>query len=1271
MKTLWTMAGLAVSLTLGAETVLLDRTAPGGTSIDIALPERAVSDADRAVGEISLWITAGNGYTGWTWALPSRPDDLYLTDGAARSPLLNPTNPAWGDLGPMPPGARRELRFRLPPDARRLRLVCARGVFVWGGNAHGDFRTEIWKGVRAHVDGWVDAANRCGFVDMKDVPAERYVFTVAPLGVKGKKPRRIEQTSPVMRVRMPLDGTALAVAVEAYTARDGVFRQTLELRPHARPLAAPLEPGEIAVGHCVYDGDRRFADEIVTNGLCNLIVSWNKLDALTGMPSGVRAAFDRRGMKFMTIYGYDHRDATDPVRAALGPRYLWNNVGELAGYLYQGPKEAAAVGVPQDGGDLGAAKDRFVNVFMQRFVRNRHRDYGYVFSTSGSPLGCYELQGGMDFMCNELFAVGSANLAYATSEARGAARKWRPEFWGGWLAEEWQTFPVPYASAQKYDLLRTAMRQQYLMGTSLVVLESGAQTTQAQKYTAGADDVRQSYDDPAPRAYRRAVREFYDWTRAHPRDKSGPQVRAAFVMGNNDGFVGMCHPSFAIWGQHATAATNADWRCGAPEATWELVKETVFPLVEDALKPYPNNWLAATPFGQVDVVQVDDEVCRRDLARYDLLMYAGWNTMTPRILRVLADWVRRGGELVVCLPHFSVRTDRKSDGLGPADLINGGDLRELVPFKAEGRESEGVKAFTVGKGTVRLVTAWTYPGNRGRAADLYRREIEAALKRHPAAVTVAGEGARRISYAVYANTAYVLNMDCVRPQSVVLNLPNGRRESVTLAPCELRVVNLKADTARFADGLRPLAENPARGAAPGSWRRLAREGNAADSPRGFCSLLWELGAFSSRAGGADVPLTADALAAVSNTLARARANGATAIVRFAYTSGAARDTEPADFETLLGHVRQLGAVVGAFPETVLAVECGMVGPWGEMHSSAYLADRHKRELMTAWRAALGGRIPLLVRNPSFVLLAAAAGVKRLGMFNDGYLGTDGDYGTWMGGADGWTRTEGVDFLSSLCGVPYGGEFAYVSDEEAAKVSLFDPARCNLVEEWYRTHVSYLRNADDHSLAIPRRLAGLTLTHAYDFNGMPDLSEWYGRDLLSFFVAHLGYRFVIRGAKVLPKTRKVAVEIENTGFGHLPLPSKGVVAVDGREGAVELDLRSLGPGDKHCYALDWPRGVATKSPRTVALRLVADTPAAPLIRFANDALWDDEAQAFVLPDMIAAFNVRSAKILKKHMPDCRLHGLSLGSSSAERSIDTIIYTLMPALPENREPIGFHK
>ena len=50
-----------------------------------------------------------------------------------------------------------------------------------------------------------------------------------------------------------------------------------------------------------------------------------------------------------------------------------------------------------------------------------------------------------------------------------------------------------------------------------------------------------------------------------------------------------------------------------------------------------------------------------------------------------------------------------------------------------------------------------------------------------------------------------------------------------------------------------------------------------------------------------------------------------------------------------------------------------------------------------------------------------------------------------------------------------------------------------------------------------------------------------------------------------------------------------------------------------------------------------------------AMWNEPDNRIRVntPDMIAAFNVRSAKILKKHMPDCRLHGLSLGSSSPER------------------------
>ena len=44
-----------------------------------------------------------------------------------------------------------------------------------------------------------------------------------------------------------------------------------------------------------------------------------------------------------------------------------------------------------------------------------------------------------------------------------------------------------------------------------------------------------------------------------------------------------------------------------------------------------------------------------------------------------------------------------------------------------------------------------------------------------------------------------------------------------------------------------------------------------------------------------------------------------------------------------------------------------------------------------------------------------------------------------------------------------------------------------------------------------RIERLAFTHDYDFEGMPDLSEWYGADLRRFMLAHMGYRFVIRGA----------------------------------------------------------------------------------------------------------------------------------------------------------------
>ena len=58
-----------------------------------------------------------------------------------------------------------------------------------------------------------------------------------------------------------------------------------------------------------------------------------------------------------------------------------------------------------------------------------------------------------------------------------------------------------------------------------------------------------------------------------------------------------------------------------------------------------------------------------------------------------------------------------------------------------------------------------------------------------------------------------------------------------------------------------------------------------------------------------------------------------------------------------------------------------------------------------------------------------------------------------------------------------------------------------------------------------------------------------------------------------------------------------------------------------------------------------------------------------------FRQWATKVLKEYLlrglvRDQRIGKLEKRMTAAERSIDTILYTLMPTLPESREPIGFH-
>lgn len=596
-------------------------------------------------------------------------------------------------------------------------------------------------------------------------------------------------------------------------------------------LTAPIADGEILVGTTGYGMSPEYR-ELMTNDECNLWVQWTKSENLLPEKLG-RDWYDwavSNRVHVMTIYGDQDGPRTKQLKEVWGDLYLGNNLGEYAGFLYQDEKSYAPHWPKLS--NLREARDWFVGEMMSapkktQLARPADEREPYVFSTSGSPLATYELEAGVDYICNEMYAVGCGNIGYATAEARGAAKRWDRNWWSAWLAHEWQTaWPrLPYTVAQKMDSLEVGLKEMWVMGTSMMVLESGSQTTQAHPYTPLDATMReyktekQFYDDPVPQAYRRTMKDFYQWTKAHPRAKGMPRVPMAVALGNCDGYVGMTFDIFATFGQHHLAATNANWRCGKSEETWNAVQDLFWPRPTDALKPYANGWLGGTPYGQVDVVALDETLDPKKLADYKLIILGGWNTMTSNLsYKVCHEYCAAGGTLYTTLAQFSSRVDREGENFTAEDLVGlprglkvtGASVVEdilispLYPahlsqkfrmadveldatwevLATMGKRPLLIRKRVMGAGWVYLNLAWGYPGCRNDKADFHLAVCAALAKEVEGTTRVQGPDVRYVNWSVYPDgTTYLLNTDCVLSRTVEVD-----GKTVTLGPKEMRVI---------------------------------------------------------------------------------------------------------------------------------------------------------------------------------------------------------------------------------------------------------------------------------------------------------------------------------------------------------------------------------------------------------------------------------------------------------------------------------------------------
>lgn len=291
------------------------------------------------------------------------------------------------------------------------------------------------------------------------------------------------------------------------------------------------------------------------------------------------------------------------------------------------------------------------------------------------------------------------------------------------------------------------------------------------------------------------------------------------------------------------------------------------------------------------------------------------------------------------------------------------------------------------------------------------------------------------------------------------------------------------------------------------------------------------------------------------------------IVRFLYDwHGENLTYEPEELDTVLRHIEQTGPLLLRHADAIFTLQGLFVGDWGELHNTKFESDSDLRRLARALARVTGDSMYLSVRTPAQWRTITRQGTdrqltSRLGLFNDGLLGSETDLGTYSRARQGdeqgtWkdergTRADELAFQKKLCvNVPNGGEV--VKDNPYNDFE-------NAVQDLSTMHVTYLNQYYDEQ--VFDKWAGVTVSGRGCFDGL---------DGLSYIRRHLGYRLLITRAaisrKVFQQTADVMVSFRNEGFAPLYVSPELTLTVK-KEASnwaasypVEHQLRKLAGGE---------------------------------------------------------------------------------------------------------------
>ena len=310
------------------------------------------------------------------------------------------------------------------------------------------------------------------------------------------------------------------------------------------------------------------------------------------------------------------------------------------------------------------------------------------------------------------------------------------------------------------------------------------------------------------------------------------------------------------------------------------------------------------------------------------------------------------------------------------------------------------------------------------------------------------------------------------------------------------------------------------------------------------------------------------------------------LLRFLYDlDGIAKATEPDSLSTILTHIDQVSEIVNRHSDSIYLMQGIFIGNWGEMHGSEFMDDTSVHTLINHLDESIDSSIYLSVRTPAhwrmitnlydvpkkFPAFQANGNLMaRLGLYNDGMLGSASDLGTYgdtkrkdaTSPSYKGTREDELKFQNTLCQyVPNGGEV--VSDNAYNDLP-------SAVEALTTMHVSYLNTDYDNTVLDKWKN---TIWNQND--------AFCGCDGYTYIQAHLGYRYLVTKCTVktsgfLNSQLNLSIGLQNTGFGnalkefHATLKFKNTETGEISSVPIDYDFRKLKSTQKKTLSVSLPR-----------------------------------------------------------------------------------------------------